>query len=393
MKIYYDKDFAKWYCINLEDPVTIGGENKLIEQGKASLDSFCFDVCLSDNHVGPLIGIMTSRSKNGVIAGNGPLFKELQKKLISLAGISFIFTMEGVGNDTITGYIFLPDKQMWIKVQAPYPDLIYNRIPFRKAEQDPHLPNFLSALKEKNIPYFNPSFINKMELYCLLKNYTSLKKHLPDTILANKERDLLSFLIKHKFVYLKPSQASKGKGIFRVHLNDNMEVKLEGLKMTEAYPSFHHFWKEWEKTLKDKSYLAQKEIKAAVYEGKRYDFRILAHAANDGYMVTGVGIRQSQLQEITTHIPNGGKLLPYQLFQTDKHDFFFQTIVSQIGKALTEHFDYFGEFSIDAGIDESGHYYIYEVNSKPMSFDETEIEEKRIEQLCRLFFQLTGFPI
>lgn len=282
---------------------------------------------------------------------------------------------------------------MWIMVELPFPDLIYNRIPFRKAEQDPHIQKFFSILKEKNITYFNPTFINKMELYFLLKNHSSLKTNLPDTILANNERDLLNFLIKHKCVYLKPSQASKGKGIFRVHLNDNLEVKLEGLKISETYPSFQDFWEEWEKILKDKSYLAQKEIKSAVYEDKRYDFRILAHAANDGYMVTGVGIRQSQQQEITTHIPNGGKLLPYQLFQTEKHDYFFQTIVSQIGKALTEHFDYFGEFSIDAGIDKSGHYYIYEVNSKPMSFDETEIEEKRIDQLCRLFFQLTGFPI
>lgn len=84
MKIYYDEDFAKWYYLNLEAPVTMGGDNKLIEQGKTSLASLCFDVCLNGNHVGPLIGIMTSRSKNGVITGNVPLFKEIQKSLSPL---------------------------------------------------------------------------------------------------------------------------------------------------------------------------------------------------------------------------------------------------------------------------------------------------------------------
>ena len=64
-------------------------------------------------------------------------------------------------------------------------------------------------------------------------------------------------------------------------------------------------------------------------------------------------------------------------------------MAEQTGKALSEQFGYFGEFSIDAGISQSGNYYIYEVNSKPMSFDENEIEERKISQLCRLFFQLT----
>ena len=148
---------------------------------------------------------------------------------------------------------------------------------------------------------------------------------------------------------------------------------------------------EWETILKEKNYLAQEEIKSRTYDGKRFDFRILAHAENDHYKVTGIGIRQSQKQEITTHIPSGGKLLPYQLLQTEDHDLFIQTIVEQIGQALSEQFGFFGEFSIDLGISQTGKYYIYEVNSKPMSFDENEIEERKIVHLCRLFLQLTGY--
>ncbi|MEH7333651.1 YheC/YheD family protein [Neobacillus drentensis] len=339
----------------------------------------------------PLIGIMTARKSNGAITGNGPLFIELQKKLISLNGMSFIFTIEGVEQDTIKGYSFSPNENRWIQKTFPYPDLVYNRIPFRKSEQDKRCKHFFSHLNEKRIPFFNPCFIDKYELFNLLKNHLSLQRYLPQTILVQTKNDFFLFLKKYKNVYLKPSQASKGKGIYRLRIMNSREIEMEGVKEKKTYTSFHHFWEDWHKELKDKNYIAQEEISSAKYNGARFDFRILAHAYKDDFNLTGIGIRSSHEQEITTHIPSGGRLLPYQLLQTTAHDQFIQTIVPQIGKALSEQFGFFGEFSIDAAVSESGKYYIFEVNSKPMSFDETEIEDKKIEQLCRLFVQLANY--
>ncbi|WP_066068298.1 YheC/YheD family endospore coat-associated protein [Neobacillus soli] len=339
-------------------------------------------------HPGPLIGIMTARNANGSIAGNGPLFIALQKKLISLDGISFVFTAEEVNEDYIDGYSYLPDKKNWIKAKFPYPDLVYNRIPFRKSEQDVHCQKFFSLLKEKQIPFFNPCFIDKYEFYDLLKNHELLHSFLPQTILVKQKKDLFSFLEKHKSIYVKQTQSSRGKGVYRLKLIESLQIQLEGLNIRETYQSFHHFWDEWNGQLLERDYLAQEEVKSAEYEGNRFDFRILAHAANDDYLLTGVGIRQSQNQGITTHIPAGGRLLPYELLQSSAHDQFIQTVVPQIGKSLSKQFGYFGEFSIDAGVSKSGDYYIYEVNSKPMSFDEPGIEERKIEQLCRLFLKL-----
>jgi glutathione synthase/RimK-type ligase-like ATP-grasp enzyme len=338
---------------------------------------------------GPLIGILSAKKLNGSIGGNGPLFLALQKKLISLGGISFVFTPEDADTDGITGYTFSPEKNQWSKGKFRYPDLVYNRIPYRKAEQDEQCQRFFTLLKEKDIPYFNPCFIDKYELYELLKTDLLLHTFLPQTILIKKKKDLLNFQKRHKSIYLKPSQSSKGKGIFRLRLLESSKIHLEGISQHEMYNSFYHFWEQWGKELQEKNYLAQEEIISAEYNGNRYDFRILAHGCKDGYIISGVGIRQSQEQEITTHIPSGGRLLPYELLQSIEHDSFIQMIVPSIGRKLSNHFGYFGEFSIDAGVSNTGDYYIYEVNSKPMSFDEQEIEEKKIDQLCRLFLQLT----
>ncbi|MGX6442366.1 YheC/YheD family endospore coat-associated protein [Neobacillus sp. K501] len=337
---------------------------------------------------GPTIGILTARNKNGFITGNAPLFIHLQKKLISQKGISFVFTLDGVNEDYVDGYTYNPEINIWEGIKAPFPDLVYNRIPFRRTEQDPQYQQFLDTLGEKNVPYFNPCFVDKFELYSLFKDHHLLHSYLPKTILANQKRVLASFIREYKSIYLKPSQAARGTGIFRLEIDQHMAIHLEGILQQQTYLSFQHFWREWETELIEKDYLAQEEIQSSKYDGSRFDFRILAHADHDRYTVTGVGIRQSQEQGITTHIPRGGKLLPYPLIQTEEHDRFIQQIVDPIGKEISKRYGFFGEFSIDAGVSQTGRYYIYEVNSKPMSFDEAEIEERRVTRLCKLFLQL-----
>ncbi|MDF2788529.1 MAG: hypothetical protein K0S80_1627 [Neobacillus sp.] len=338
----------------------------------------------------PVIGILTARKKDGSIAGNGALFIELQKKLISLNGISFIFTLDGVHQDSIDGYIFIPDRNGWERITSPFPDLVYNRIPFRRSEEELKSSLFFACLKERNIPFFNPSFIDKSELYHLFKNHPFLHTFLPATIAAQHKQKLYAFLSQYQSIYLKPSQSAKGNGIYKLELDTESIVHVKGLHENEEFVTFDLFWEEWESRLLEKNYLAQEEIKSILYEGKRFDFRILAHAEKNHYRVTGIGIRQSQKQDITTHIPSGGRLLPYEQLQNEEYDFFIDTVVEHIGASLSETFGFFGEFSIDMGISQSGQFYIYEVNSKPMSFDETDIEERRIEHLCQLFLQLTA---
>ncbi|MFL6557195.1 MAG: YheC/YheD family protein, partial [Bacillus sp. (in: firmicutes)] len=171
---------------------------------------------MKTNHSGPLIGIVSARKASGTIAGNGPLFIAIQKKLISLDGISFVFTLEEADLDFITGYSFSPEKNHWIQEKFRYPDLVYNRIPFRRSEQTEQCQHFFSLLKEKNIPFFNPCFIDKYELYKLLNIHPLLQTFLPKTILIQQKKALFTFLKKHKSIYLKPAQSSKGKGIFRI---------------------------------------------------------------------------------------------------------------------------------------------------------------------------------
>lgn len=395
MNLYWDRSQKQWFHSSLGRDLTFGGENQSLPYKNTYpiKDQWEFSLQSKDNHLGPLVGIMCGRKADSTLTGNGPLFKKLQESLLANGGLSFVFALEDVTESYINGNVYLPIENSWINVPVPFPDIVYNRIPFRRTEQTPLFSSLLKSLQEKGIPYFNPCFIDKYDSYLLFRNNSNLRKYLPDTILISDKNQLLSFITKHELVYLKPCLSSKGKGICRLKLEEDGKIHLQSMNEIVIFESYQEFWKEWDTYLKQKKYLAQESIHFSTHNGQRFDFRILCHRNGDRYIVSGVAIRQSQVQDLTTHLPNGGICQPYELVKTLEHDDFIYNIVQHIGDQLSENLGYFGEFSIDAGFSIAGQHYIYEVNSKPMSFEEPDIEENKIKHLCLLFHELSGFTM
>ena len=84
----------------------------------------------------------------------------------------------------------------------------------------------------------------------------------------------------------------------------------------------------------------------------------------------------------------GGKIYPYHQSQTKEVDGQLTEIAQTCGTVLSKQLGFIGEFSIDLGENEAGELFIYEVNSKPMQFDEVDIEKNRLFHLKKLFIEL-----
>lgn len=388
MSIFYCPSAKSWCS---DHNLTFGSSRKKVLQVTELQNKIPFTLSLNGDNTGPLIGILTGEGKHGNVAGNGPLFKALQIELLHLGGISVVFTAKQLHSDGVDGYLYLPEQDKWVAVSSPFPHLIYNRIPFRSHEKMQSFHHALSSFNDRNIPIFNPGFIVKKDLFALMKKSQNLAPFLPETLTNPNAAELAALLYSHKRVYLKPSSGAKGKGIFVVEYQEDGAVTVVTHEKNKSFSSFHTFWEEMRTILNKKDYVAQEAITPALIRGSRFDFRILVHHTENGYDVTGIGLRASKPLQITTHVPNGGKILPYSLVQTEQHDEFIIRIAAKLGQLLSDEYGFFGEFSIDAGISAQGNYYIYEVNSKPMSFNEEEIERERIKRLCALFFQQTGF--
>ncbi|MEX3714867.1 YheC/YheD family protein [Cytobacillus horneckiae] len=390
MNVFYDRQNNQWHSLD----GALLGSNLLPTMKVQKPDSswLHFHLQINNHFAGPIIGILTSKGRKESFAGNGPLFLSLQKEVQKNNGLTIIFTSDDIINErSISGFVFMQNQNKWVAVTAPLPHIVYNRIPFRRDENTDSFRKARAFFSKNEIPFFNPNFLNKDRLFEVLKTSNKIKPLLPEIININKKDGLYQFLIKMQKIYLKPANGAKGKGIYLLTMQENDELSLAGTNDTISFTSFEQFWNEWKNKMDTYEYLAQKAIDPVLYNGFRYDFRVLAHFNGNNHEVTGVGIRQSQTQQITTHIPHGGKLIPYEKFQTDYLDQFFKEIVSEIGNVLSKHLGVFGEFSIDTGLSKDGCYYIYEVNSKPMIFDENEIEIKRIQRLTQLCLALSGF--
>lgn len=341
-----------------------------------------------------LVGILAGDAKEDrFFYGNVPLFKAIQKQLLQMKGGSFVFTPSSLLTNKISGFQYEPDTDHWKAASFPYPDVVYNRYPFRKEEQN--LANIFSSLKERNIPYFNRRFFNKWEVIRCLRKNAVLSSLIPDSKRITSKQDLSAFLNNYHAVYVKPAFRSEGKGVLKIKAAANDHYELLSHNRMIISSSFEEIWKKIENIVLNETYIVQQEAAADYLFGMKYDLRVLVHFQRNQYNITGIGLRASR--HITTHTKYGGMILPFSIVEQQVNIQHLQTICHEIGKTLSNCFQFVGEFSMDVGMDKKGNFYLYEINSKPMAFDEKEIFNKGIAQLSSLFFLLaekknTSFP-
>lgn len=388
MKLFYDSLEKEWYHTDGMD-ISFGKNSKSIPVKFTAADEPIFTADVFHSFI-PAIGIMSCRSPKNkeVISGNAALFQSLHRYLTRHNIFSFIFTAEDVLEGNWRGLVYSESEQKWLRMAVPLPSLVYNRIPFRKFEESDSYQQLKQLFEELDIPMFNPGFIDKYALYRCLKKDRFLVNYLPETFRLTSETQLLFLLQKYDSLYLKPGKGNRGRGILLVTLNKNQSITVKKTSGTKKFPTLNEFWLDEGKRLVKKNYIAQRAITPKKINGHRYDFRILAHYWKGNYHISGKAIRMSQTQEVTTHIPKGGILYPYKNLQSQELDLLLNQITQQCGIALSKENGFYGEFSIDLGQDESGQLFIYEINAKPMQFDEEEIERTRLKMLKNLFITI-----
>ncbi|WP_191556180.1 YheC/YheD family endospore coat-associated protein [Metabacillus idriensis] len=334
----------------------------------------------------PIVGILTGEGGKGkIFHGDGTYFKNLQRKMKAAGGFCYVFTLNGVKEKYIEGFAFSRKKQQWAKMAFPYPNVIYNRIASRDAESSECFLLFKKEMISAQIPFFNSFFFNKWDVHQILSK--SLLSYLPPAEKVHSAEDIHSFLSACSGAYLKPLQSSQGQGIYRIRseehhyevtsIDGSSELCDKTFFAEKKYPFYE-------------GYLIQEEIASDTFQNKKYDLRVLTLLGKDDYHICGIGVRSAaNRQTLTTHVPNGGSILPFESVSDRVSMEELEMIVRTAGRELASHYGQIGEFSMDIGVTETGPV-IYEVNSKPMPFDEPHIQTHRINKLADLFMFLSA---
>ncbi|MTH54618.1 hypothetical protein GKZ89_14535 [Bacillus mangrovi] len=331
----------------------------------------------------PKIAILTaSGKKSKTFSGSEFYFKKLIGEVSRLGGLCYILTPEGIREKYAEGFSFFAEKHQWRMIKAPLPDVIYNRIPSRNAEIKAE--EVFEDLKKRRIILFNPSFFTKWEIWTVLQEVPLLRPFLPITALLESEEDLKEYTARLGQAYIKPVNQSKGKGIVKITAEDQQNLMAETLDHPPSRMTVSELWRK----LAGSPAIIQQAIDSDLLNGKKYDLRLLGIFNGCTHKLIGTGVRVSRKQELTTHVPAGGEAVPFHLIEHRVSKDQLHFIIETAGKALMDRYGLIGEFSVDAGLDLNGNLYIYEINSKPMKFDEPEIESARIAALGRLFIHI-----
>ncbi len=391
MKLYYNSTKKQFY-INENAIVTVPfGRNSFLLSKKigASDTEFILDSTQRLDHI-PLIGILASKKASGVYKGNFKLFTTIQEHLQTKGAFSFVFAPDDVHVDGVEGICFNKESGKWLKCFFPLPSLIYNRVPSRQDEASDLYQRFFNDIKEKGTPFFNPHFFHKWEIHNVLKKSKTLLPLLPETEQITDKERFVDFLQQHKKIYVKPSLSSQGKGIRLIELDNSGKICCKSTRKIEKYSSIERFLSNYSSWFDEGEWIIQKSIECETHKGSRFDYRVLVQHSGETYKITGVGIRLSQRQDVTTHVPAGGKIISINEVSSKGLNTDLQAISEECGRILSKDFGYIGEFSIDLAPRVEGGFVLFEVNSKPMSFDEQTIEEKRVKQLIQTFLHLSN---
>lgn len=361
---------------NKNKPITWGDQLTLYSNPSPSQTETAF----------PLIGILAGDCALNSFTGNEAAFKRIQLALQKTGGLSFVFTPSSFSLDKIFGFRFDFRNDCWRSDWFPLPSVVYNRIPFRKMEQTESFQHLKDFLQDRSIPFFNDSFFHKHEVFTTLFTNEKLVPFLPVTHDLKTIDTFYKMVHQFQDVYLKPCKGKKGKGIVVVKKNAGDSWSVETIKYKTIGLTEEKLITEWINPLLEKEYIVQQYISPLIWRESRFDYRVLVHQKDEEYyVISGIGVRQSGTQQVTTHVPAGGKILTFSELPFKEDEQVLAFLANEIGKTLQRQYKQIGEFSMDVGKADNGDLYLFEVNSKPMVFDEVEIRRIGLKHLIELF--------
>lgn len=337
---------------------------------------------------GPIYAILAGSGKSSFIGARSN-FRDIMKTARLRNSFVYVIATDGVNHDERwKGYVRSGNRK-WIPLPCPRPEAMYNRIPKRNLERSETARTAKTIIHNLGIPMFNPGYFNKATIYRIIRA-AKLDQYLPETHETLTAELLCRMLQRHPAVYLKPTGGSIGHGMIRVEAcGADYVVKVLKNSHCQTYvaDSARSLWTLVEQHRLLSQYVIQSAISLIEWNQRPCDFRVLLQKRGHHWVVVGKGVRVAGANAITTHVPNGGSIahalqVLTQRFGADdaQVDQEIERMVVRCAEAIDEYYQYeLGEMSMDIGVDEYGHPWFFEANSKPMKFDEPEIRRKSLQ--------------
>lgn len=352
--------------------------------------------------LGPLVGVLMPRNGKSSVFGNNTMFcQELSEAGEKYGGCFYFFTPGDIpaSANSVHGWFY---HKGWHRASFPFPDIVYNRLTSRKTENNPSVQHFLREVKSKGGQVFNERFLDKTEVFQLLRNNAAIRPYLPESHTFGNFAMLKNMCRKYPAVFLKPVRGSLGKGIIRIIRKTGggyaCQYSAVNGTRTRNFATLSQLYQSISGKLKRNRYQIQQGLQL-IEAGKRpMDFRALVQKNQTGeWQVTSIVARIAGNQHFVSNLARGGTLshakeaLNQSNLGKSKAGVVYQKLKHAsltIAKALENQVhDHFGELGIDLAVSKSGRVWLLEVNSKPSKHDNTPLSDKKIRPSVKQLVQ------
>lgn len=334
--------------------------------------------------IGPLIGVLSDGPTSSLSQPFGSRTGFIKQLLHEGGKISYIFafTPKDINwqDETVNGFFLTESGSSFYRKRVPLPDVVYNRLPSRKAETTQPIQQLRERFIRRRIPFFNWSFFDKADIYRLLENDLIAGKHVPESITGPTPEQIKDMLERHSIVYYKPSGGSLGNGIYRISYVPQNGYFVRYRKKTgnalQRYASFNSLMRTMQQRHGRglRSYVVQQGIRLVEIDGCPIDFRFHMHKnGRNQWDVVGIGAKKAGKGSVTTHIKNGGSLLTPQQALTRAFGARGEEVLQRakrtailLAESIELHHEHLiGELGFDLGIDKDEKVWMFEANAKP----------------------------
>ncbi|MBE3595640.1 MAG: YheC/YheD family protein [Hydrogenibacillus sp.] len=353
--------------------------------------------------LGPFIGIVTSGGAERLRGMLMP-FRRIGRGMAFAA-----FDAEGIDWQSLTVSALVAQEEGVRRMTVPLPDVLYNKIPSRRAERRLETGGFFDRLYAlSRAPIVNETYFQKWDVYLTLLAYPEVRPGLPETIYAPDPVDIAHLLARYHLVYLKPEGGSKGRGIVRLERSQRGLVAryYRGVrpvaKRVRSLGAFLHRHFPGERL---KTYVAQQGIRLIEEDGRPVDFRLhLSKGSTDRWETLTLAAKIAGTAGVTTHLAYGGTTADAKRVLSahfgDRAPDILRTMIDY-GRTVGEKLEHaYGrpliELGLDLGVDPSGHVWLFEANAKPgqaVLCRISGLKTTRLKRLVNAMARLAGFEV
>ncbi|MEX2416459.1 MAG: YheC/YheD family protein [Paenibacillaceae bacterium] len=357
--------------------------------------------------LGPVIGVMLNRITNtpgrrfGIITA---FCRELTDASRNEGALVYFFTPDDIRStqNTIDGWAMGPPEY---HASFPVPDVIYNRLPSRKLDNEPGLQQFLKSAKSQwRTSVFNEKYLDKTEVFQALRQHLGSTRYLPESHACHSAVQLKSMCAKYRVVFLKPITGSLGKGILRISRNRSgyqvSSSSVVGVTKQE-YSNLNALATAISGKMRSGKFQIQQGLNLIEVGGRPVDFRALVQKnISNRWKVTSIVARTAGNNRFVSNVAQGGTVstvgqtVNKSNMNGNKNGVSTRlqkaalTIASGIESRIPYHF---GELGIDLALDQDGRVWLLEVNSKPSKNDSSILTESAIRPSVRQVVQYARY--